>query len=273
MAAVPITTWKGRSLKGHGGGGVPEWAEKPMMGRKGGGSHGTAIAIKKRGGGMGGSLPGGGALPSVPGFEPLKIEAKPSPDLKRLQAEWEERKADLAAAKAKNDANLQYHIDQYKKRLGEGPTQRAIERSASAIRDQLSGLMDQAATAGAATGRGPGFGAGGLAESAQRAQAGAAADISLGRERDLDRLVLGGGGIMGAPGQREMGYSALQNQLFGMAPHEAAARFGLAEKDLGLRSYLGQLGAQTDIARAQADIYGRPIDWFRTLYGGGGFFS
>jgi hypothetical protein len=192
--------------------------------------------------------------------------------MEKAKLEHERRKAELREGRDRIDQNLRFHIDEYKKRLGEGPTTRAIERSASAIRDNLAGQLFSADVAGAATGRGRGFGAGGLAESAQRAQAGAAAGISLGRERDLDRLVLGGGGIMGAPGQREMGYEALLGQEMGRDPYGAAARFGLSEKDLGLRSYLGQMGAQTDRMRAQADAFGRPIDWFNALYSGGGMF-
>jgi hypothetical protein len=223
------------------------------------------------GGGAGGASGSGGAGGagnfSIPAPGNLSLTAERSPDLEKAQADYEARRADLAAKSAKVDSNLQFQIDEYKKRLGEGPTTRSIERAASAIRDQAAGMSSDAATAGAAGGRGSGFQAAGIGEGAQRALAGASADITLGRQKQLDDLVLGGSEIMGAPGKRELAYDTLGSDLFSRNPYGASADYGLAEKKLGLDAYLGQGDLGIRAAAAKAQQYGSPLDWFRMLYG------
>jgi len=264
---------------GFGGGGV---GGSSGVGRGGGRTPGMPgigqAAFDMFGGGGGG---GGGGIPSgdfsgggvtgrggVSSTGDLTLRAEGSPDLQRATAQFESQFGRLQQQGAKVDQNLQFQIDEYKKRLGEGPTTRAIERSASAIRDQMAGMMSDAERAGAASGRGPGFQAGAIGEAGQRALAGSSADIALGRESQLDQLVLGGQNIMAAPGQRELAYDTLSSGFFGQAPYQAAAQFGLAEKGLGLQAY----GQQGDLALRQAALqqqqYGTPMDWFRTLYGG-----
>jgi hypothetical protein len=199
------------------------------------------------------------------------LKAEPSPQLQESERRFEEQLQHLRDQAAKRDENLQFQVEQYKSRLGEGPTTRAIERSASAIRDQLAGLTAQAEHQAAMGGRGRGFGQAGLAEAAQRAQAGAAADISLGRERDIDALTIAGQGIMGAPGQRELAYNQLAGQFYGLNPYLAQAQHGLAEKQLGLQAYLGQGDLGLRELEAQARMYGTPMDWMRTMFPAGPF--
>lgn len=133
------------------------------------------------------------------------------------------------------DENLDYLTAEYKKRLGQEPTQRAMDRAASEIRDTASGLQKELGESIAR--RGFSAGTSGvedelrtrLAEGAQRAIGKSSADISLGREKDLDALVMGGAGLMRAPSE-----------------------LALARQGLGLRQWESQNAAE--IAREQADI-------------------
>jgi hypothetical protein len=132
----------------------------------------------------------------------------------------------------------------------------------------MAGLTNQAEIQAAQGGRGSGFGQSGIADSAQRAQAGAAAGIAIGRERDIDAMTFAGQNIMQAPGQRDLNYSALQNQMMGMSPYRDQASFGLQEKNLGLQAYLGQGQLGIDQARLQQEQQGTPWQWFNSLYRG-----
>jgi hypothetical protein len=55
--------------------------------------------------------------------------------------------------------------------------------------------------------------------------------------------------------------------MYGLNPYEDTAQLGLSQQDLLLRGYLGQLGAQTSLAEAQARMYGSPLDWYQMLLG------
>lgn len=221
-----------------------------------GGAAGTSGA---GGAGAGGYTGAGGG--------DLTIASQQSPELQKNAQLFEAQLAKLQQQGQKVDQNLQFQIDEYKKRLGEGPTTRAIEQSASAIRDQMAGLSNEAEMAGAAGGRGQGFMAGGIGEAAQRALAGSSANIALGRQGQLDQLLLGGQQIMQAPGQREMAYDTLSSNFFGNAPYQAAANYGLGSQQLGLQAYLGQGDLNIRNAALQQQSQGTPLDWMKLLYG------
>lgn len=224
-------------------------------------------------GGVPGGLPtlgGGGTsgLPTTtPGFDPLSIEAKPSPEMQESKRDYKDLLGELEGARSTEDPYLTEQIDNLRERMSTDPTERAIDRAAGASRSFAAGLGEAADIEGARTGRGPGGGAGAIGESAQRATARSASDIALQRERDLDALVLGGSEIMGAPSQREQTYSALSNQLYSLSPYATSAELGLREKGLGLDAYLGQVDADTRRAEAQARIYGSPLDWYQMVLG------
>jgi len=239
---------------GYGGGGFFPGGGGGFPGGGGGG----------RGGGGGGGGGGGATGPT----NPLTLTADRSPDLAKATASWEQHLADLKAKQGKVDENLQFQIEQYKSRLGEGPTTRAIERSASAVRDQMAGLTNQAEISAAQGGRGQGMGQSGIAESAQRAQAGAAAGIALGRERDLDEMTFKGQNLMEAPGRRDLAYSGLQNQMQGMSPYRDQAQYGLQEKNLGLQAWMGQEDSAIRRAGLQQQQQGTPWQWFNSMYNG-----
>lgn len=232
-----------------------------------------------RAGGSGGAGGGGGRTPPLPTPQapapappvpaaPLTLTAQPSPEMAAALEAWKKRQAELAASAGRSDEGLQFQVEQYKKRLGSDTTERAIGRAASAIRDQMAGLNAGAEAQGSAMGRGQGFGAEGIAEAGQRALAGQSADIALGRERDLDQLVMAGQNIMAAPGTREFAYQQAQNQFYSQNPYLATANLGLSQQELALRAYQAQQQAQNEAARTQAQIYGSPYQMFQTLYGG-----
>jgi hypothetical protein len=190
------------------------------------------------------------------------VKSEESPHLKEMQKRWEAQQAAIMEQANKTDANLQEQINLYKERMGEGPTTRAIERASSQIRDFAAGQAQEAMRTGAATGRGAGLGAAGLGESAQRAQAGAAADISLGRERDLDRLLMAGQRTMEAPAAYQQGYYGMGSNFFGQAPYGQQAQYMLGSQGLGLEA--AGLGLE-----AQRLQQGNAQNWFNMLFPGG----
>jgi hypothetical protein len=164
---------------------------------------------------------------------PMSNNVTPSPDLKWLQ-------------------------DQYKSRLSADTTGRAVDRASSQIRDATSGLSKELGGNMARrgmSGSGAYFqGQGNLAGQAQKAIAGASADIHLGRERDLDNLTMGGLGIMGS--QDQLG---LQKQRFGLDQWNSQAANDLARGRLGLDQWNAQ--GQMGLAQQQAALQGQQALW------------
>jgi hypothetical protein len=233
---------------GGGGGGVSPW---------GGGGGGFG------GGGFGGGGFGGGGGGGWTG-EAVEVKSEASPHLDEMIKRWEAQQAAIMNQAHQTDQNLQDQINLYKERMGEGPTTRAIERASSTIRDFAAGQAHNAMTAGAAMGRGQGFGATGIAESAQRAQAGAAADISLGREGQLDKLLMAGQRTMEAPAAYRQGYYGMGSDFFNQAPYGAQANYMLGSQGLGLEA--AGLGLQ---AQQQQYAQNDPMRWFQMLFPGG----
>jgi len=208
------------------------------------------------------------AATAGPAAGPLTITAQASPEMTAALAEWKKRQAALEAEAGAADPNLQFQIDKYKERLGAEPTQRAIDRAASGIRDQMAGLNAGAEVTGSMTGRGQGYGASQIAEAGQRQLAAQSANIVSNRERDLDALTMAGQGLMAAPGQRSMAYQQMLNQGYSQNPLLDTANLGLAQQGLGLQAWIAQQNAQNQAAQLQAQRYGSPADMFRILYGG-----
>jgi hypothetical protein len=193
------------------------------------GAPGSPGGMPGTGGGFGAAPPG---LPGAPGG-PMTNNVTPSADIKELQ-------------------------DLYRKRLTNDPTQRAIQRSSSAIRDNTSGLMKEMGSNFAARGMGQAGArknaAGGLAADAQQQIARASSDISLGRERDLDALTMGGLPIMGA--QDELG---LRKQGLGIQQWTAQNQAELARQQLGLQAQNQAQQGQL----AMMDMWTKYLNMFR----------
>lgn len=136
---------------------------------------------------------------------------------------------------------LQSQIDRYESRFDVDNTKRAIDKSTLGVMDAAAlGARDLGAANAARRGiSGTGTSAAFLAkrfyEPAQRQAASNAADIAMGRERELDALTLGGTSLMRSPDD-----------------------ISLANRDLALRQALGYegIGVQKsglDLQRAQAE--------------------
>lgn len=211
MAIGATARWRAASPTGGGApGGLPRLP--------GGSGFGASGSVPMQNIGPGFSAPGsppatgGGFGATAPGLPPppLNNTVTPSADLTWLQ-------------------------DQYKGRLTADPTARATAKATSAIRDNTTGLMKEMGANFAARGMGQ---AGArknagidLATDAQRRIADAASNIALGRERDLDSLVMGGLPIMGA--QEELG---LRKQGIGLQQWTAEEQARQARERLGLEA-------------------------------------
>lgn len=187
------------------------------MGSGGGAGMGGGMMTETGAGGVGGGGGAGGAggLPGVAGLP------GGAGDISNV---------------SQTDPYLEEQIRLYKDRLKSDPTERAIARATTGAMDAAAlGAADLGAASMARRGIiGTGAGSTYLAKNffrpAQEQAARAATDIALGREGQLDQLVLGGTGLMAAPGQaalanRGLGLQQLQTQI---AAQEAAAR--LAEE-------------------------------------------
>lgn len=147
------------------------------------------------------------------------------------------------------DPYLEEQVRNLRARMGADTTERAIGRSTTGI---LDAAALGAADAGAAnlssrglvgSGAGQAFLQKRFFDPAQRAAAGAATDIALRREQDLDRLVLGGTSIMGAPGQ-----SSLASRSLGLQQWQAQTGAGQAAQGLSLEQQrLNQQQQQSQI--------------------------
>lgn len=202
----------------------------------GGSAPGSPGSMPGTGGGFGapGSAPGGGMTNNV----------DPSQSLKWLE-------------------------DQYKSRLSNDPTQRAMDRSTSQIRDATTGLgkelggnMSRRGISGSGIQKSDNIG---LAQDAQRQIANASGQIALGRERDLDAMTMGGLGIMGA--QDQLG---LQKQQQGLNQWTAQNQAGLANARLGLDQWTAQnqmqLQANQQAQNGQtqlANLWSQYLNWNR----------
>jgi hypothetical protein len=198
-----------------------------------------------------------GGTPAPAPAAPLVNTAPVNPDLKEVADNYKARIQQSQAAEKTQDPRLTDLYNKYNQRLSTDTTNRAIGRASLSIADQASGGQAVGAEAAAARGvSGTGVSADINArsqEAAQRRQAGAAADISLQRERDLDQLTLGGLGIAGAQGQMNLAQQGQTNSLYAGAPNVvgAPAQQNLQERNLNLNQY--QTQANIDLQRQQAE--------------------
>lgn len=118
---------------------------------------------------------------------------------------------------AQNSPNIQEQMDRYRQRFSVDNTNRAIDKSNLGIMDAAAlGAADQKANLSRRGVLGSETGARFLQKNvfdpAQRAAAGAAANIAMQREKDLDALVLGGTGLMQAQDQLNLANRGLNLQ-------------------------------------------------------------
>lgn len=155
------------------------------------------------------------------------------------------------------DQRLTDLYNQYKDRMSTDTTKRAIGRATLANADAATGqkqAYQEAMAARGITGTGAGADVSGrIDEAARRRSASAAADISLGREGQLDALTLGGLGIAGAQSSLDLARAGQTNSLYGGAAGAYAAPLqqNLAERGFNLDQYRTQ--AQIDLQRQQEE--------------------
>lgn len=189
------------------------------------------------GGSYGIGLPAQPAVPAVP----VTNTAQTNPDMAGFLDQYK-NKLNQNLAGPNTDPNLQTQVDRLGQRLSADTTGHAIDRAQGAIRDQAAGqqaaLRVRNARAGVEGGVAAQLGQNIDARS-QRAQAGAASDISLGRERDLDALTLGGQNIMAAPGQFQQNKNAadLGQIAGGIGAANTGAQLQLGQQNLGLQQW------------------------------------
>lgn len=197
-------------------------------------------------GGIFNPQPAPAAVPGTPGA-PASSAIQLSPEVGKWGSEFG---TELSKERANQgpDPLLMENVQNLRNRLSTDTTGRAIDRAGSKIADAAAGAKAGMRTNLARRGI-SGTGAGEqqleqVDQAAQRAQAGSAADISLGREHDLDALVLGGEGIMRAPGEMGLAKEGQILSTIGQGAGNAAQREQLAQGWAGV----GNQQRQTDIA-------------------------
>lgn len=190
--------------------------------------------------------------PNAPGN--VTNTAENSPQYMAFLDMWKRRQAELEGREGKSDPNLDLQIKRLEERLSSDNTERMMGRASSRIADAAEGARIAGGQRAAEMGR-AGLGTElmnrGIDESAQRAKAGASADIELARARDLDALTIAGQRIMEAPGQMAFMKEQALNQygLAGLAGINSMTGANLADRGLNLQQ-MG-LGNAFNLAQAQ----------------------
>lgn len=221
------------------------------------------------------SGPGGAALPAAkaanaaaPGGGPgmLTNNVQSSPDVLKMQQQYQQQLGTIQGRANTADPNQKFLIDKYKERLGNDETQRLEDRAAGATRDVQAAQRPMLDRAAAMSGAGPGAGAVQQSDAAIRASAKANADIQAGRSRDIDAMVLGGQGIMNAPGQRQLSYDQLATGLTQANPALGIEQNKLGQGQLGLSQWVAQNNAAQSQQQLQAQQNSQALQaWMQAL--------
>lgn len=147
------------------------------------------------------------------------------------------------------DPNLQTQIGRLGERLSTDTTQRAMDRAGSGARDAAAGINRtkdyELSRRGVAGGGAEGGARTMISDAATRAAAKASADIQSGELARRDALVLGGQGIMAAPGQQQLQREGNVNALTtaGVGAAAVPADLALKQQGLGIQQYTAQNAA------------------------------
>jgi len=183
----------------------------------------------------------GGGLSSTSSSSGVGVgnTAAANPDLAKLQAMYQERYAQLQGANKPND--------ELTKRMMNLATGK-INDAAAGSQQQLSENLARRGVAGGGGGGIEGNLRGRVAESAQRAGAGARANIAVGRagqeeqaslarDQSLNNLLLGGQGIMGSQAQLQ-----LANQELALRQYQIQQQAELARRSEAMQAFTGLIG-------------------------------
>lgn len=262
---VPVSPGGGSYDGGGAWGGVSPVTQVSTGG--GGVSYAQSPAVLSSPGAIPGSG-GGGAVPQMTG---LPNSAQRDPEMTSFMQQMRGRIGQQMGREGQTDQNLQTQVNRLGQRLSTDTTQRAQDfaaqdigaRSRAAAEGQQEDLVRRGVRGdtGMAAELNTRLREKGLQESAR-----SAAGIALGREAQLDQLVLGGQGIMAAPGQMALAREGMTNELLGTGFNQAGAIAGqnLADRTLGVNQWgeqnrfnlgaasLAQTGRDAEIARLMA---------------------
>lgn len=252
-----------------------------IFGKKGGGSANTGGIMgglrghgdfKNIGGGGGQGSTGGSAGGGFSG-PGITNTAQKDARIEQSQQMLDDRYKQLSSREGQMDPYLQESINKLRERESADTTGRAIDRAGSAAGDWAAGMKERMAATGAQRGQGQGYGGQAAEGAAQRLQAKSAADISLGRERDLDQLAIAGHQIRSAPSQLDLARTGQTNQVLGQIGGNAdmGARIGLEQGRLGLDQW--KAGEDSEYKKALLEQQGQQgqIDLYLKLLGAAGY--
>ncbi len=196
------------------------------------------------------------ALAAPPTLVPTMTNTSaPPPQMTQSLNQINQRTEELKQSETKPNQLLQEQVGNLRSRISEGPSQRAADFANSDINARAQAAKQALKVNMARRGIAAGSGVASKLESniddqARRDAARSTAGIALGRERDVDNLVLGGQGIMGAPNQNELARMSMTNSMMPLAV-SASGNIGqqqLGDQQLGLQQYMGtnQLAQQAE---------------------------
>lgn len=182
---------------------------------------------------------GGGGVGTTIGGMPILNNAQKDPQIQKMQGNLNNRYDELNAKEGQMDPFLQESINNLRGRQSADTTQRAIDRANSGAADQAAGAMSQLGSAAARSGRGEGYGGNAVQGASQRLASRQAADISLGREKDLDALTIAGHNILKSPSDLATTQSGQANNFLLGASGQAnmAGNLALGQQGLGLEQW------------------------------------
>jgi hypothetical protein len=260
--------------------------------------RGTGGVGQSKGGGYDGSgiNPGGGSRPGgaggAGGGGGFTNYSGGDPNITKATQMMQQRYAQQTAQEGQVNPFQQEAIDNLRRQQGTDQTQRATDRATSQIRDFGAGQQQAAAERKAQYGQGGGAG-NAIAESAQRAQAKAAADIQMGEMGRQDQLALQGANILNQPAQMQLAQQGQNNALLGnlYGGADMQGKMNLGQQGLGLQQWeamndprydkqFQQQLQQQQLQQGQMGLYGQALglqgqqmglysDYLKALQGGG----
>lgn len=195
-------------------------------------------------------------------------ENRPNAALQGAQGLAQQRYGQLQGQENQVNPLLMEQVQNLRNRMSNDTTQQATDFANQNVRQQAGAaqrsLTEDLARRGMRGDSGVAAQLGGqISADAQRQMAGNAANIGLQRQANLDQLVLGGQGIMAAPGQQQLAQQQMTNSMIpeigGLAGQQANYQLGqqgLTNQAYGLaNTAAGQL-AQNQVAQQGANIQG-----------------
>jgi hypothetical protein len=214
---------------------------------------------------------------SVPTVAAPSVDTKSDPQIQAAIDRLNKQIASMTAQQGKPDANLQYLMDEYKKRLAEDSSPENKAAALAQIRSAAGGMLESVGTGGAGAG-GVGQAESRIADQAARMGAREVNNINQGAQQRLDALTLGGTGIAGGQANLDLQKTGQLNALLGEGVNASAlpSSISQAATRLGLEGYnaqtgriqaaTGQYGAETQRQVAEQNAQNAAVQqWMQML--------